>query len=142
MKKSIDLTMNCKTTNALLYVMASIHKKQEGLDDVIILNQEGRVAETTASNIFVVKNGAILTPSLSEGPVAGSVRAQLFDVLPGMGFDISESRLEIEDLLDADELFLTNSMMGVQPVKAFDNQEKAIEISLQILEALEKSILE
>lgn len=138
MQKSIDVTMNCKTMNALLYVMAGLWKKKNDFDDAVILNQNGKVAETTASNLFIINENVIYTPPLNSGPVEGTVRAQLFQ----LGFEIQEKELTLEDLNSSDEIFLTNAMMGVQPVKAFDNQSKEIEMSLKILEALENSILE
>lgn len=142
MKKQRDFTMNCKTTNALIYVMASIYKKEMSLDDVVILNDAGRVAETTVSNIFCLKKGKLSTPALSEAPVMGTKRFEVINIAKRLGFEIDEVEMTLSDLNEAEEIFVSNAMLGVQPVKAFDNQSKNIQIGLEFAEALEKSMLE
>ena len=69
-----------KTSNAITYVLASIHAKENNFDDVLILNDQGNVIESTNSNIFISSNGVLYTPPLSEGCVAGVMRMKLINL--------------------------------------------------------------
>lgn len=120
--KSYSLFSEVKSNNFLPYVMGVLFAKQRGLADALILNQHGRVAESTISNIFWIKNGTIHTPPLTEGCVAGVARRFLLEQLPQQGYTITEKPLEVNELLQADEVFLTNVIKGVRPVNKFQNK--------------------
>lgn len=109
-----------KTSNSLLFVLASLHKQREGYDDVILTGKDGRLVEATASNVFILRNGALLTPSISDGCVDGIMRGLVLGVSDKMGLEIiSEKPLYEKDLINADEVFLTNAVQGVRWVSAY-----------------------
>lgn len=122
--KPINITSNCKTTSALVYVMASIYKKEQGLGDVVVLNSKGKVCETSNANLFLVKDDQLYTPGLDQGCVAGVFRKQVIEYCKANGIAIKETPIEIEDLNEADEIFLTNVIAGVQGVSSFQGKEK------------------
>lgn len=122
--KVANVLSNCKTTSAVLYVLASIYKRDNNLDDVVILNHFGNVCETSSSNVFVVKNDEFITPPLSEGCVSGVMREQVIEFSKHIDKIVLEKPLSLQDLEDADEIFLTNVISGVQHVKMFNNKIK------------------
>ena len=118
-RKSSDLFSSLKNNNYLPYAMAAIWSRKNNLDDALIANSYNRIAEATTSNIFVVKENVIKTPALHEGCIAGVIRKHLLDCLKHAGLHCEETELTIDDLLDADELFLTNAGWYIQWVKCF-----------------------
>lgn len=111
-----------KSGNALLYVMAGIFAKEHGWDDAILLNEHGCICEATSSNIFIVKNEKVYTPALTEGCVAGVMREHTLEQLRHAEYEIHETVISPEQLLDADAVFLTNALRGVVPVCSIGDQ--------------------
>ncbi len=102
--------------------MAALYAKQNWLDDSMVMNQYGRIADATIANIFAVKDGTIYTPPLSEGCVAGVMRRFLLVDIAAEGHTMKESQFQLNDLLEADELFLTNAVQGIRWVRQFRNK--------------------
>ena len=98
-----------KTTSWLQNVWAVAEAQKEGFDEVVLLNERGEVAECTAANIFVVKNGKILTPPLNSGCLEGVTRGILFEIAPEAGVSVAEQTLRPEDLYSADEIFISST---------------------------------
>lgn len=121
--KSCSSLSNLKSGNALVYVLASQYAAANSLDDVLILNQHGRIAEATSSNVFWIKNGIIYTPPLTEGPVAGIMREVVIKQATEQGLMVREMELTIEELLLADECFLTNALNGITLVNQFRDKK-------------------
>ena len=121
--KAMSPMNNFKTTSAILFVLAGRFKKDKGLDDVIVLNASGRVCETVSSNVFMVKSDKITTPKLSEGCLDGVMRKQIIKAINKEGLKFEEGEITLDDLKSADEIFLTNSMSGVQGVAEFDGKK-------------------
>lgn len=118
-KKPINKLSNIKTGNALMYVMAGISKQSMKLDECFILNDSGNIIESISSNVFAVKNGTLYTPPLSEGCIAGVMRKQIMHLATENKILTFESPLTIYTLMNADEIFLTNSIQGVQWIGQF-----------------------
>jgi branched-subunit amino acid aminotransferase/4-amino-4-deoxychorismate lyase len=112
-RKVKDALSNFKTKNGLLYVMASISAKEKGLDDMLIQNEKGQILESSHSNIFMVSNGVLYTPSLSEGCLAGTMRMQVINVALKHQLKVYETSILPSNLLVADEVFLTNAVRGI-----------------------------
>ena len=70
---------NLKSSNALYYVMAGLYKKQLGIEDCLVLNTEGRIAEAISSNIFLIRGNELFTPGLEEACVAGVMREYIIE---------------------------------------------------------------
>ena len=130
--KSPDKFSNLKSANYLPYIMAAIWAKENKLNDALILNQHNQVCDSTIANVFWVESGNIFTPPLSAGCVAGVMRKRILD----LGQNIKEKNLTENDLLHADEVFLTNAINGMCWVKQFRDKiyenRIAVEIFTQI----------
>lgn len=127
--KSCTSLSNLKSGNALVHILASQFASQHRFDDVLILNQHGRIAEATSSNIFWVKNGIIFTPPLTEAPVAGIMREALMLSAAKQGLLVKEEPLDEATLLDADECFLTNAIQGLVSVTRFGGKTFQVELA-------------
>jgi branched-chain amino acid aminotransferase len=115
--KSMDAFSNLKTNNFLAYTMAALHAKQQHWNEAFVKNSAGRICDATIANIFIIKDGQISTPPLQEGCIAGIMRRYLLEQLPLQGYTVQEKALPLEDLLAADELFLTNAIRGIRWVR-------------------------
>lgn len=131
-KKSTDAFSNIKTNNYLVYAMGALYARQEKYNDCLILNTNNRVCDATIANVFWVKDGNIYTPPLSEGCVAGVMRANLIQRVPSFGLTITEKEAELQDLMEADELFLSNAITGIRWVREFDGKTYENNISSRI----------
>jgi branched-chain amino acid aminotransferase len=110
---------NFKTKNGLVYVLASIAAKEKGLDDMLISNNEGGILESTSANLFVVSNGVLYTPRLEDGCLAGTMRMQIINLAIKNGIKVYECSITPQNLLVADEIFLTNAIKGITWVSGY-----------------------
>tara|TARA_B110000285_G_scaffold173205_1_gene194051 strand:+ start:7 stop:852 length:846 start_codon:yes stop_codon:yes gene_type:complete len=118
-KRQKNKLSNFKTKNGLLYVLASISAQRNDLEDYLLTNEAGGILESTNSNLFVVSNGILYTPGLDEGCLAGTMRMQVINLAISNGIKIYECNILPQNLLIADEVFLTNAIQGVQWVGSF-----------------------
>ena len=105
-----------KSANRLIYEVAQHEARNAGLTDAVLLNKAGSAVELTTSNLFVVKNGNLYTPPLSDGPLPGITRDLVLTLATRLGIVTREVSFGIEMFLEADEVFATNSLMEVGPV--------------------------
>jgi branched-chain amino acid aminotransferase len=114
-KKPVNFLSGLKTTNDLLYTLAGIFKTENNLDECILVNQKNEITEAISSNIFTVKGEIIKTPPLKSGCLNGIMRKKILDLALKNGFKISADKPVLpQDLLEADEIFLTNAVKGIQ----------------------------
>lgn len=117
-KKSCDSFSNLKSNNFLAYAMGAFFAKKNNLHDCLIYNCYNRICETTIANVFIIINGVIKTPALSQGCVNGVMRRYLIDCFRKEGFSVIEGEILLEELLQASEVFLTNAIYGMRWVKS------------------------
>lgn len=135
--KPADDFSRIKSNNYLPYVMAAIWVKEQQLNDAVLLNAGGNIADATIANVFIVKNGFIKTPPLSDGPVAGVMRQYLIDRLRKLHYEVEEVSVSPDDLAGASEVFLTNAIYGIRWVKQFQQNQ----YTPQLVYGLHKDIL-
>ena len=121
--KNTDFLANLKTVGCLTYTLASLWVQEQGIDDAILLNNYGRIAECTSSNIFIIKGDEIITPPLSEGCLDGVMRRHLLNTLPQKGYTVAERPIELEELNTADEIFISNAL-GIRWVEKINSIDK------------------
>jgi branched-chain amino acid aminotransferase len=109
-----------KSGNAQLYVMASIWARQHGFDDALLLNEHGFICEATSSNVFVVKGEEVSTPHLAEGCIDGIMRMHVMQQLKAADYTMQERPVSIQEVEQADAVFLTNALHGIVPVASFE----------------------
>jgi branched-chain amino acid aminotransferase len=105
-----------------LYVLAAEWAKSRFLDDALLINEKGNICEATSSNIFWVKNSVVYTPPLSEACLPGIMREVLIEIMQKNNIHIDEKTCSEADLLEADELFLSNAIYGIKWIVAFKNK--------------------
>jgi branched-chain amino acid aminotransferase len=118
-RKNADAFSNLKTSNFLPYVLAELFAKEKVIDDAIVLNAFNRLADSSKANIFLVKGKEIFTPALHQGCVSGVMRRFLVEQLKENGNRIHQAEVSEEELRDADEVFLTNSIYDIRWVRQY-----------------------
>ena len=136
--KPINILSNLKTSNSLIFVLAGVFKNQHSLDEVLILNQNGFLCEAMSSNIFVVYNGEIYTPALTEGCISGVMRHVVMKLAKENNINIIEAQINPAVLDLAEEVFVTNASKGIQWVMGYNNKRYFNEISRFLLNKLNK----
>lgn len=117
-----SLSPTVKSLNYLSNVMAKIEAMGAGAEEGVMLNAQGYVAECTGDNIFVVKKGAVYTPTVASGSLNGITRAVVIDLAREAGLELHETQMTRYDLYTADELFLTGTAAEVVPVAEYDKR--------------------
>jgi branched-chain amino acid aminotransferase len=108
------------------YVNSALARKEAtdgGYDEAIMLNKYGRVAEGSAENLFIVRNGKLITPDLSEGILEGITRKSVIQIAQDMGISTIERPIERSELYVADEVFLTGTGCQVAWVEQIDKRQ-------------------
>ena len=111
-----------KSSNYLECILARKEAKAKGGDEALLLNTLGLVAEGSVGNLFYVKDGILITPDLASGILPGIVRRRVLELADCAGIHIEERNVWPEELLEADEVFLTGSLLRLQSVSHIDNQ--------------------
>jgi branched-chain amino acid aminotransferase len=109
-----------KSGNYLNNVMALAEAKRSGAYEALMCGPDGRVAEGSTSNVFVVHGGRTATPALGSGLLPGITRQRVMEQAAGAGLPICEADLRPDDLRRADEVFITSSIRGIMPVTRLD----------------------
>jgi branched-subunit amino acid aminotransferase/4-amino-4-deoxychorismate lyase len=134
--KSVNILSNLKTCNSLIYVLAGIFKNQHKLDEVMILNQHGFLCESISSNVFVVYDRKLYTPSLNEGCIGGVMRQVVMRLAIENGIELIEAQVNPDILNEADEVFITNAAKGIQWVMGYNSKRYFNEMSKFLSEKL------
>ena len=103
--------------------LAKVEALKAGYDEAILLNTQGAVAECTGENLFVVKDGALLTPPLASGALEGVTRDSVMTIARDHGYEVYETDLLRTDLYAADEAFLTGTAAEIVPMRSVDDRE-------------------
>jgi branched-chain amino acid aminotransferase len=111
-----------KTTCFLESLLARRQAQNVGADDALLLNESGLLAEASSSNVFIVSGGILKTPRLGNGLLPGVTRGVLFEMAKLMKLNVLEVDILPPELMAAEEIFLTNSMIEVMPVKKLEDK--------------------
>ena len=118
----LALDPSIKGTNFLNNILAKIEAIRAGAYEGIMLNWEGFVAEGTICNVFMVKSGTLVTPALSIGILEGVTRGLVLDLAQKIRTPVREAAFRPQELMDADECFITNSTIEIMPVTIVDGR--------------------
>ncbi|MEP4079770.1 branched-chain-amino-acid transaminase [Haloferula sp.] len=128
-----------KSLNYLNNVMAKIEAIQAGAVEGVMLNEQGYVAECTGDNIFLIKDGRLITPQVSDGALDGITRRVILELADQLGVPYEERSMTRYDIYTSDECFLTGTAAEVIPVKSLDQREigdgKPGEVTLRFISA-------
>jgi len=111
---------NMKTLNFLNHIIAKMEAKESGFNEGIMVNTEGFITEGTVSNIFMVKDGSLSTPAKEMGLLPGITRQAVLEIAEAKQMQAEEGKITLNKLLEADEAFLTNSLVEIMPLIEVD----------------------
>ena len=132
-----QLLSTLKTTNKITNVTASIFAKENQLDTTLLLNENKNVIEAANGNLFMVMENKLITPPISEGCLNGIMRKQIIAIAKKMdSVTVLESPISPFDLQKADELFITNCIIGIQPITKYRKKEFEVRMAKQLIEKL------
>jgi branched-chain amino acid aminotransferase len=137
-----QLLSTLKTTNKIIHVTGSIFAKENQLDCCLLINEEKNVIEATNGNLFLFSNNKLITPPISEGCLNGIMRKQILLLAKKMdGIEVAEEPISPFDLQKADELFISNVIIGIQPITKYRKKEFTMDFSKKLLEKLNTAVL-
>ncbi|HSJ69823.1 MAG TPA: aminotransferase class IV [Anditalea sp.] len=113
---------NCKTLNALVYVMANLDRQKKKFDEVILLNNEGNICEAGAANLFWIKDSVYYTPSLRSNCIAGIGRKAIIKELKSRNIELVKGEFKPKEFLAADQVF-TSNVTGLHYISQIDMRE-------------------
>lgn len=135
-RKHCDAFANLKSANYLPYVMADLYAKEKAWHEAIVLNGHHKICDGSKTNIFLIKEEKIVTPALHQGCVHGVMRRFVIDGLKQKGLAIHQTEVSEEELLDADEVFLTNALRGIIWVKGFGEKQYGHSKTMEIIQSV------
>ena len=135
-KKDINPLSRFKTKNGLIFIMAKLKAKEKGVDDLLIQNYKRGIIEGGSSNLFIVSNGVLYTPSLDLGPLGGTMRMQIINLALANNIKVYECNISPQNLLVADEVFLTNAVQGLIWVDSYRTKRYSNHTTVQLTKLL------
>lgn len=139
-RKSMDAFANLKSANFLPYILAQRYAVERGVDDAIVLNAQNFLCDSSKANIFLVKGKNIYTPALHQGCINGVMRRVVIEEAKKLGYRIHQDEVDEEQLLAADEVFLTNAIQIIRWVEYYKNRQYDCTQARKIFEAVTATI--
>jgi branched-chain amino acid aminotransferase len=136
-----QLLSTLKTANKMTHIIASIFAKENQLDSSLLINEAKNVIEAANGNLFMLMGNSLITPPISEGCLNGIMRKQIMALAKQLdSVELIEAAISPFDLQKADELFITNVIIGIQPITKYRKKEFKSQLSNQLLDKLNSSI--
>lgn len=136
-----DLLSTLKTTGKMLNITASIYAEENDYENCLLLNNEKNVVEAINGNLFLVFGNQVKTPPIADGCLKGVMRKQIIDLVKKIeGYELVEGSVSPFELQKADEMFLTNVIIGVQPVSKYKKKVYAQSFSSRLVQMLNTKI--
>lgn len=135
--KPVYIVSDLKHSSALTYVLFAQFAAAEGWDEILLMNTYAQVCEAIHSNIFLVKDNKLITPNLDSGCVNGVMRTFLISNLE----EVEEREIDTKELLEANEILLTNAVKGIQWVKEFEGKTYGNKKAVELTAYLNKNLL-
>ena len=122
--------------------LAKVEALRAGYDEAILLNHEGLVSECTGENLFVVRNGTVITPPLSAGALEGITQASVITILEDMGYKVEKGNIARSDLYIAEEIFCVGTAAEVSAINSVDDRDVPCPgpITLKVAETYGKAV--
>ena len=125
----------------MIQVTASVFAKENQLNSCLLINDSKNVIEATSGNLFMLWGNTLITPSISEGCLNGIMRKQIISLAKQFGtIEVIEKEISPFDLQKADELFITNVIIGIQPITKYRKKVFEVKFATQLLEKLNNEI--
>ncbi|HUH46672.1 MAG TPA: aminotransferase class IV [Arenibacter sp.] len=135
-----DMLATLKTNNRLINVVGSVYADENGYRNCLLLNNEKKVVEALNGNLFLVNGNIVKTPPLKDGCINGIIRKRLISILKALDqYVFEEDHISPFELQKADELFLTNAVVGIQPISRYRKKEYATTVATDLVGKLNAS---
>jgi len=121
-QNSLSPLSRLKSANYLNHVLARKEARTSGADEALLLNGRGSLCEGSTSNLFLVKGDELVTPGEESGCLPGITRQTVIEIAPGLGITVVQREVRLEELLQADEAFVTNSLLELMPLTEVDGK--------------------
>jgi branched-chain amino acid aminotransferase len=132
-----QLLSTIKTTNKIIHVTGSIFAKENGFQNCLLLNDEKNVVEALQGNIFMLMDGKLITPPITDGCLNGILRKKILSLAKSIEYIVLvEASISPFDLQKADEIFITNVIKGIQSVTKYRKKEYNTNLAKQLTEKL------
>jgi branched-chain amino acid aminotransferase len=132
---------NLKTTSKIQYVMSALHAQKVGAQECFMFNTKGTLAEAVNSNVFLVSGDTIVTPALTNGGVNGVMRRYIISRLEKI-YKIVQADVLMKDIDEADEIFVTNAVRGVQSIAVVGSVVYSDRVTREIFKLINDGILQ
>ena len=136
-----QLLSTIKSTNKAVHITGSIFANENGLQNCLLLNDSKNVIEALNGNIFMLKDGKLFTPPVSEGCLNGVMRKQILTLAKNKNIEVVEEVISPFDLQKADELFVTNVIKGVQSISQYRKKEFINAFALELIHELNQQFV-
>ena len=103
-------------------ILARMAARAAGCDEAILLNEQGYLAEGSTTNIFLMNNRELVTPSLESGVLPGITREVVLEIARASNIKTLERQVELKELIEAEEAFITNSILELMPLTRFESK--------------------
>lgn len=131
------LLSTIKTNNRMVNTLASIYAEENELDNCVLINENKGVVEVTNANIFILKDTVIKTPALTEGCIKGVIRKKVIEIISkNKEYTLEETTISPFEIQKADEVFITNAIIGVQPVTNYKKKTFTTDLAIKISKSL------
>lgn len=136
-----NLLSTLKTTSKMIHVTAGIFARENGYQNCLLINDDKNVIEAINGNLFMLKDNKLITPPVSEGCLNGIMRKKVLQLAQKVqGIEVAEAIISPFDLQNADELFITNIISGVQPISQYRKKKYTAKLSEKLTELLNEYI--
>src|SRR5690625_513166 len=132
---------NLKTTERIINILGSMHASEEGLDNCFLMNEKGNISEALNGNIFLLQSDTLKTPALNQGCINGILRKEILEISLKTKFRAIETQITQEDLVLADEIWITNVIMGIKAVSFYKNRVFENKIAGKFTDLLNRKVL-
>ncbi len=134
--KQKSLLSTIKSSSAQFYAVASVFRKENGLDECILLNDDKSVCEAISANVFLVKGEELITPPLSDGCLKGVMRKNVITAAKKLGYKVTEKSFSPFEIQKADEMFFTNASNGIRWVSQYKKKSFVNATALKLIPEL------
>ena len=134
---SKQLLSTIKTTNKMIHITGSIFAKENGFQNCLLLNDEKNVVEALQGNVFMLMDGKLTTPPITDGCLNGIMRKKIISLMKSIeNIEMVEASISPFDLQKAEELFITNVITGIQSITQYRKKEYNTDLAKQLNEKL------
>jgi len=140
LSKNNNSLSSIKSTSSIIYVLAGTYARNSNLDDVFLKNQNDEIVETVNSNVILVKKRQLISPGPDQFALDGTMRKTVLEIGREFGFEIITRGLSEEDILDADEIMLTNAIQGINWVKGYKDRRYYSNVGFEFSKRLNEMV--